>query len=75
MVVPYRVAGGTFTPDNPREWSPGLMARFASSNRTFALHNDGRRLAVLKGAALPVRDHVVLMLNFFDKVRGVGATR
>jgi Tol biopolymer transport system component len=68
MVVPYRVSGDTFTPDHPREWSPGLVAQFGSS-RTFALHDDGRRVAVLKTADFPVRDHVVLMLNFFDKVR------
>jgi serine/threonine-protein kinase len=69
MVVPYRVSADRFTPDKPREWSPGLMAQFAGAARTFALHNDGRRLALFKGADLPVRDHVVLMLNFFDKVR------
>jgi dipeptidyl aminopeptidase/acylaminoacyl peptidase len=69
MVVPYRVSGDTFTPDKPREWSPGLISRLTVANRSFALHNDGRRLAVFKGADLPVRDHVVLMLNFFDKVR------
>jgi WD40-like Beta Propeller Repeat len=71
MVVPYRVLGDTFTPDKPREWSPGLITQLTIPDRTFALHNDGRRLAVFKGAELPVRDHVVLMLNFFDKVRRV----
>ena len=71
MVVPYRVLGDTFTPDKAREWSPGLRSQVTVPNRAFALHNDGRRLAVFKGADLPVRDHVVLMLNFFDKVRRV----
>jgi Tol biopolymer transport system component len=71
MVVPYRVSGDTFTPDKAREWSPGLRSQVTVPNRAFALHNDGRRLAVFKGADLPVRDHVVLMLNFFDKVRRV----
>jgi Tol biopolymer transport system component len=72
MVVPYRVSGDTFTPGKAREWSPGLMSQFSGGpNRTFDLHNDGRRLAVFKGADLPVRDHVLLMQNFFDKVRRV----
>jgi len=71
MVVPYRVSADTFTPDKSREWSPGLRAPFFGRARTFALHNDGRRLALVKATDLPVRDHVVLMQNFFDKVRGV----
>jgi Tol biopolymer transport system component len=69
MVVPYRVSTDTFTPDKSREWSPGLRAPFFGSARTFALHNDGRRLALVKATEAPVRDHVVFLLNFFDTVR------
>jgi hypothetical protein len=75
MVVPYAVSADKFAPDTPRDWAKGLTIAMVPGYQTFAVHPDGRRLAVLKGADFPVRDSVVLMLNFFDEVRRITAAR
>jgi Tol biopolymer transport system component len=71
MVASYRTAGDSFTVDKSREWSPGTIVAPRGPFQALDLHPDGRRFAILKGAPLPARDHVVLMLNFFDEVRRV----
>jgi serine/threonine-protein kinase len=71
MVTPYTVEGDSFRAERPRQWSPGL-APARGVNRTFDLHPDGQRFAVLKGEerqAEERRDKVVFIENFFDELR------
>jgi len=68
MVTPYAVEGDSFRAEKPRQWSPGRVSS-RGTNRTFDLHPDGQRFAVLKAAeqqAEEKRDHVVFIENFFD---------
>ena len=73
MVAPYAAQGGSFRAEKPRQWSPGAGAD-TRRLRTFDLHPDGQRVAVLKAAgqqAEETRDHVVFIQNFFDELRRV----
>jgi Tol biopolymer transport system component len=73
MVAAYAVAGDSFRAEKPRQWSPGLVPARGTA-RTFDLHPDGRRFAVLKDAeqqAEEKRDKVVFIENFFDELRRV----
>jgi serine/threonine-protein kinase len=72
MVAPYAAEGDSFRAEKPRKWSPGLAPTVNPFNRTFDLHRDGQRFAVLKAAeqrAEERRDHVVLIQNFFEELR------
>jgi len=72
MVSAYAAEGDSFRAENPRQWSSGRVQRRGQISRTFDVHPDGQRFAVLKAAdeqAEDKRDHVVLVLNFFDELR------
>lgn len=70
-VVAYVAEGDTFRAEKPRQWSPGRVP-FRAGIRTFDLHPDGQRIAVLKASdelAEVKQDKVVLIQNFFDELR------
>jgi hypothetical protein len=70
MVVPFSLEGGTFRPDQPRQWSPLAVPAHASTgfwNITMA--PDGKRFAVLMPAEQPLGNRVTFVMNFFDEVR------
>ncbi len=72
MVAVYTVVGDSFRTEKPRRWSPGRVLARSLSNRTFDLHPDGRRFAVLKAADEPAeakRDKIVLVQSFFQELR------
>ncbi len=73
MVASYAAEGDSFRAEKPRKWSPGLAPPLAPFNRTFDLHPDGQRFAVLKAAeqAEDKSDHVVFIQNFFEELRRV----
>jgi serine/threonine-protein kinase len=71
MVVPYTVEGDAFRAEKPKPWSPALV-RPRGPWRSFDLHRDEKRVAVLKseeGSAEVKRDHVVFIENFFEELR------
>ena len=71
MVAAYTVEGDSFRAHKLRVWSPGLVPLKAGT-RTYDLHPDGERVAVLKASgdeAEARRDKVVLIVNFFDELR------
>jgi hypothetical protein len=72
MVAAYSV-GDSFRAEKPRVWSPGLVPqRFGG--RSYGLHPDGERVAVLKASgdeAEARRDHVTVIVNFFDELRRI----
>ncbi len=73
MVAAYSVEGERFRAEKPRVWSPGLVP-LRILGRTYDLHPDGERVAVLKASvdeAEARRDKVVLIQNFFDELRRV----
>jgi serine/threonine-protein kinase len=73
MVASYAVEGDSFRAEKPRHWSRGLVPAVGPASRPFDLHPDGERIAMVKGAesADEKRDHVVLVLNFFEELRRV----
>ncbi len=75
MVVPYTAEGDAFRGEKPRVWSE---AHVEAIGRTFDLHPDGRRFAVLKSLAPGAEtrlDHVTLIFNFGDELRRIAPPR
>jgi serine/threonine-protein kinase len=73
MVAAYTVERDLFRADKPRVWSPGLVP-VRGFGRTYDLHPDGERVAVLKASgdeAEAERDHVIVIQNFFDELRRI----
>jgi serine/threonine-protein kinase len=71
-VVTYKSDGNSFSAEKPRLWSPESVADRGIRNRTFDLHPDGRRLAILTNPQLHSGtnlDKAIFVLNFFDEVR------
>jgi hypothetical protein len=76
MVASYAAEGNSFRAEKPWQWSPGLVAGRGGiiGTRTFDVHPDGQRFAVLKVAEQQTqdkRDKVVFIQNFFDELRRV----
>jgi Tol biopolymer transport system component len=70
MVTPYSLDGGTFHPDQPRQWSPVAVPSHASSGASsVTMAPDGKRFAVLMPAEQPLGNRVTFVMNFFDEVR------
>jgi hypothetical protein len=77
MVVPYVVQGDSFRVDRARVWTEAPLVRQAA-NRTFDLHPDGQRFAVVNIRPSPAetkRDHLTLVFNFGDELRRLAPTR
>ena len=71
MVASYTTSGNAFAADKPRVWSPG-RALFRPRLRPYALHPDGKRVAVASGGdpqTTRESDKVVFVFNFFDELR------
>jgi len=71
MVAAYSAFGDSFQASKPRLWSETQIAA-RGSGRTFALHPDGKRVAVFKAVgteAQPQANKVVFIFNFFDQLR------
>jgi serine/threonine protein kinase len=66
-VAPYTVTGDSFRAGKPSPWSPTGNVEPGA----FDIHPDGRRLGFGAAAAQPggAKDHVVVVLNFFDYLR------
>ena len=78
MVAAYAAEGDSFRAEKPRLWSPGRVPAAGRRFRTFDLHPDGQRVAVLKPRTrwpMPSVDQVVLIQNFFDELRRVAPPR
>ncbi|HXV64236.1 MAG TPA: protein kinase [Vicinamibacteria bacterium] len=74
LVAGYTAEGDSLRFEKPRAWSPGLVPTGGIGNRTYDLHPDGERVAVVKvsGDGAEVRrDKVVLIQNFFDELRRI----
>jgi hypothetical protein len=74
MVAGYTVEGDSFRTEKPRVWSPVLVPWRGLFVRSYDLHPDGERVAVLKvsgNEAEARRDHVTLIVNFFDELRRI----
>jgi hypothetical protein len=71
MAVSYSVNAASFQPDKPRVL-PDSRFRPLPVGRSFDLHPDGDRFALVKAPAVEARrDHVTLVFNFFEELRRV----
>lgn len=71
MVVPYKIAGGSFVAGTPRAWSQHALAD-TGVLPNFDVGPDGERIVALMPA--PAKDpqtanHVTVMFNFDEHVR------
>jgi serine/threonine-protein kinase len=74
MLARFVAENDSFRPDKPRQWSGLVPRRGGLTSRSFDLHPDGQRVAVLKSTDRPVEenhDHVVLVENIFEELRRV----
>ncbi len=78
-VVPYTVSGDTFRPGRSYLWAPRSLVRagLGYENGLFALHPDGKRLALAPRVDVDdvARDHVVVMSRFFDELRTIAPVK
>jgi Tol biopolymer transport system component len=71
MLASYTAVGDTFRADKPHVWSPG-RAPARPRLRVYALHPDGKRMAVAAAGdprTTDDSDKVVFIFNFFDELR------
>jgi serine/threonine-protein kinase len=71
MVAPYLITGNSFTPGKVRNWSPIGYVALTGNSHPFALHPDGKRIALRALTETPTRDKVVFVSNFFDYLRAL----
>jgi serine/threonine-protein kinase len=72
MVASYSVQGGSFHRETPRPWCDTRLVVTNIGSRTFDLHPDGKRFAIIQPVAEPAdarHRSVVLVQNFFDELR------
>jgi len=75
MVAPYTIAGATFVPEKPRQWSESSFSPappFGFYGPGFDIHPDGKRFAVAPAAPETTSDapsQLVMIFNFLDEVR------
>ena len=70
MAVPYSVNRDSFHADKPR-LLPNSRFVPRAADRSFDLHPDGNRMALLKAPEAPVHDHVILIFSFLDTLRAI----
>jgi serine/threonine-protein kinase len=70
MVADYTIQGNSFVTSKPRVWYANALANLGLT-ANFDVAPDGQRVAaLLPDEATPeVRNHVTLLLNFFDELR------
>ncbi len=76
MAASYASEGDSFRAEKPRLWSESARGTVDAGvfTRTFDLHPDGQRFAVIKASestADAKTDKVVFILNFFDELRRI----
>jgi eukaryotic-like serine/threonine-protein kinase len=71
MVAAYTAAGDSFRAEKPRSWSDVQIFDLGFFERNFALHPDGKRIAVLKAPAEAQSGvtTVAFIFNFSDEIR------
>jgi len=71
MVAAYTAAGDSFRAEKPRSWSDVQIFDLGIFERNFALHPDGKRIAVLKAPAEAQSGvtTVAFIFNFSDEIR------
>jgi serine/threonine-protein kinase len=74
LMVTEFVADDSFRAGKPRAWSARLDDR--GPNRSFDLHPDGKRFAVLRSLAPEAkRTHISFIFNFADELRRIAPAR
>jgi eukaryotic-like serine/threonine-protein kinase len=78
MVARYRVENDSFLVDKPRLWAErGATVRTLLGSRMYALHPDGRRVAIAPPSdeETGARTHLTFVLNVFDELRHVAPAK
>jgi serine/threonine-protein kinase len=68
MVAPYVIAGQSFTAAAARPWAVTPVGRPTRPGRTFDLHPDGERVAIVPAEGRDA-DHVNLVFHVFEHLR------
>ena len=71
MVVAYQAQGESFLREEPRQWTPALMA-VLGTDKTYDLAPDGKRFAMYPQNSAQMGGgsvHVTVLLNFFDELK------
>ena len=66
--VSYTVVGDSFRANTPQVWQPTAFTRFGRG-RSFGLHPDGKRVALIGAQGAGVEGKVTFVFNFFDELR------
>ncbi len=75
MFVKYSVVGDSFRADKPQVFQPTPFVPLEWSNRRFAIHPDGKRLALVARDPTVVQDKVALFFNFGDYLQKLDSGR
>ena len=73
MFVNYSVVGDSFRADKPQVFQPTSFMRRGWGSRRFAIHPDGKRLALVALDPSVVQDKVALFFNFGDYLQTITA--
>ena len=71
LAAPYTVVGDEFRAGTAAFWSPTAYQLFGLRSAPYAVHPDGKRLAISKPRPLEdaLTNDVVFVFNFFDELR------
>jgi serine/threonine-protein kinase len=74
MVTPYTVAGKSFHAGSSRPWAVTAAGRPARAGRTFDLHPDGERVAIVPPESRG-EEHMNLVFGFFEHLRAIAPVK
>jgi hypothetical protein len=75
MSAPYTVVGDSFKADTPQMWSATSYQTVSGNGGQYALHPDGKRLALVAATETVVQDKIGLITNFFDYLRKIAPVK
>jgi Tol biopolymer transport system component len=71
LAAPYSIAGDEFRAGTPAPWSPTSYQLLGLRSAPYAVHPDGKRVAILaqRDPSATATDHLVFVFNFFEDLR------
>jgi hypothetical protein len=77
LAAPYSIAGDEFRAGTPAPWSPTSYQLLGLRSAPYAVHPDGKRVAILaqRDPSATATDHLVFVFNFFEDLRRLVPTQ